>query len=93
MLGGGSIVLQDVPPYVIANGNSAQPHGVNTEGLKRRGFSADSIAALKRAYKTLFKSGLTLVDARVELAAQAARHPEVKVMLDFLDTSTRGLLR
>lgn len=93
MVGGGSIVLQDIAPYLMVGGSPVATHGVNSEGLKRRGFSADSIAALKRAYKTLFKSGLTLADACAELAPQAERYPDVKVMLDFLETSTRGLLR
>jgi len=93
MVGGGSIVLQDIAPYVMVGGSPVATHGINAEGLKRRGFTPDSIAALKRAYRTLFKSGLTLADARAELAAQAARDPDVKVILDFLETSTRGLLR
>jgi UDP-N-acetylglucosamine acyltransferase len=93
MVGGGSIVLQDIAPYVMVGGSPVATHGINSEGLKRRGFSADSIAALKRAYRTLFKSGLTLAEARAELAAQAGEHPEVKAILDFLESSTRGLLR
>jgi UDP-N-acetylglucosamine acyltransferase len=93
MVGGGSIVLQDIAPYVMVAGSPVATHGINSEGLKRRGFTPESIAALKRAYRTVFKSGLTLSDARAELAAQAEQHPDVKVMLDFLGTSTRGLLR
>jgi len=93
MLGGGSIVLQDVPPYVIANGNSAQPHGVNTEGLKRRGFSAEAIAAIRRAYKTLYKSGLLLEQAKAQLAADAAAQPELAALVEFLATPGRGIIR
>jgi UDP-N-acetylglucosamine acyltransferase len=93
MLGGGSIVLQDVPPYVIANGNSAQPHGVNTEGLKRRGFSAEAIAAIRRAYKTLYKSGLLLEEAKTQLAADAAAQPELAALVEFLATPGRGIIR
>ena len=93
MVGGGSIVLQDVAPYVMVGGSPIGTHGINAEGLKRRGFSPESIAELRRAYKTVFKSGLTLADARAELALRADAFPEVKTLLDFLDTSTRGLLR
>ena len=93
MLGGGSIVLQDVPPYVIANGNSAAPHGVNSEGLKRRGFDAEGIAAIKRAYKTLYKSGLLLEEAKAELALAAADRPELKPLVDFLAAPGRGIIR
>jgi UDP-N-acetylglucosamine acyltransferase len=93
MLGGGSIVLQDVPPYVIANGNSAQPHGVNTEGLKRRGFSADAIGAIRRAYKTLYKSGLLLDEARAELAQAAAAQAELQPLVEFLAIPGRGIIR
>jgi len=93
MVGGGSIVLQDVAPYVMVGGSPVAAHGINTEGLRRRGFTPESIAELRRAYKTLFKSGLTLADARAELALQARSAPEVKTLLDFLEGSTRGLLR
>ncbi len=93
MVGGGSIVLQDIAPYVMVAGNPTVTHGINAEGLKRRGFSAEAIAALKRAYRTLFKSGLTLAEARAELERQAADSAEVRAILDFLGTSTRGLLR
>jgi UDP-N-acetylglucosamine acyltransferase len=93
MVGGGSIVLQDVAPYVTVGGSPIATHGINAEGLRRRGFSTESIAALKRAYKTLFKSGLTLAEARADLEKQAQETPEVRALLDFLDHSTRGLLR
>jgi UDP-N-acetylglucosamine acyltransferase len=93
MLGGGSIVLQDVPPYVMASGNSASPHGVNAEGLKRRGFSADAIAAIRRAYKTLYKSGLLFDDARMQLAVQSTAHPELLPLVEFLASPSRGIIR
>ena len=66
----GTIVLQDIPPFVMASGNTAQAHGMNTEGLRRRGFDADALAALRQAYKTLYRSGLTLQQAREALQAQ-----------------------
>jgi UDP-N-acetylglucosamine acyltransferase len=93
MLGGGSIVLADVPPYVMANGNSAEPRGINAEGLKRRGFSPDSIAAIKRAYKTLYKSGLLLDDARKAIGDDAVQHPELEPLLEFLAVQGRGIIR
>ncbi|MBK8740234.1 MAG: acyl-ACP--UDP-N-acetylglucosamine O-acyltransferase [Betaproteobacteria bacterium] len=93
MLGGGSIVLQDVPPYVIANGNSASPHGVNSEGLKRRGFTAEAIAAIRRAYRTLYKSGLLLEEAKAQLAAEAAAQIELLPLVEFLAAPGRGIIR
>jgi len=93
MAGISSVVTQDVPPFMTIAGNPCSPHGINAEGLKRRGFTPESIAALKRAYKTLYKSGLTLADARAELEREAATAPEVRAFADFLATSTRGILR
>lgn len=89
----GTVVLQDVPPYITASGDTAKPYGINTEGLKRRGFSAATLTRLKRAYKTLYRSSLTLEQARRELARQAKECPEIQVMLDFLAGSSRGIIR
>jgi UDP-N-acetylglucosamine acyltransferase len=91
--GMGSFLPQDLPPYVTAAGNTARPYGINSEGLKRRGFSAAAISGLKSAYRTLYRSGLALEDARRELEAQAGACPEVRAILDFLQHSTRGILR
>jgi UDP-N-acetylglucosamine acyltransferase len=88
-----SYLTKDVPAYTMLSGRPAEPRGINAEGLKRRGYTPEAIAGIKRAYKTLFKSGLTLAAARAELAAQAAQTPEVRTLLEFLGTSTRGLLR
>ena len=89
----GAVVLQDVPPYIIASGNAAKPYGINAEGLRRRGFSADTINRLKRAYRTLYKSGLTLHEAQQELEQQTAACPEVGALVTFLTASTRGIVR
>jgi UDP-N-acetylglucosamine acyltransferase len=89
----GTIVLQDIPPYVTASGNPARPHGINREGLRRRGFSVDAIAELRRAYKTLYRSGLSLEEARRELAQQASACPEVRVLLEFVSIPGRGIIR
>ena len=88
-----SIILQDVPPYVLIGGNPIGTHGINSEGLKRRGFSPETIAELKRAYKTLYRSKLTLEEARAELEGHARETPEVKALVEFLAASTRGILR
>jgi UDP-N-acetylglucosamine acyltransferase len=91
--GVGSVVLADVPPFVTAMGNTAQPHGINTEGLRRRGFPDGTITQLRRAYKTLYKSGLTLDEAKRALEAQVAECPEVGLLLEFLSTSRRSIIR
>jgi UDP-N-acetylglucosamine acyltransferase len=93
MAGISSVVTQDVPPFLTIAGQPCVPYGINSEGLKRRGFPPEAIAALKRAYKTLYKSGLTLADARSELEKQAGESPEVRPLAEFLATSTRGILR
>jgi UDP-N-acetylglucosamine acyltransferase len=89
----GSIINRDVPPYVTVAGSFAEPKGINSEGLKRRGFDSDRILSIRRAYKTLYKSGLPLAEAREELARVSSDAPDVKLMLDFIDRSQRSLVR
>jgi len=91
--GMGTYLAQDLPPYVTAAGNMARPFGINKEGLKRRGFSSEAIAGLKRAYKTLYRKGLSLEEALGELKAQAAACREVQPLLDFIARSKRGIIR
>ena len=93
MIGGGSIVLQDVPPFVTAAGNPAKPHGTNNEGLRRRGFGADDIAAIRRAYKALYRQKLSLEDARAAIAAAAVGVPALSALAAFLETPGRGIIR
>lgn len=97
MTGVGSVILHDVPPFVTCSGNTASAHGINVEGLRRRGFDADALAALRRAYRTLYRSGLTLDAARAALHRQAAEDPAaagpVGQLASFLDTVTRGIVR
>lgn len=93
MVGAGSLLFQDLPPYIMIGGNPATPHGINSEGLKRRGFSSPTIMAIKRAYKTLYRSGLSLEQAVAEITAQSEEHPELKLFTDFIASSTRGLIR
>lgn len=88
-----TVILQDVPPYLMAAGNTAQPYGINVEGLKRRGFNADSLLALKRAYRTLYKSGLMLEEAKAKLIEDAKAQPDVQLFVDFLEVSKRGIIR
>lgn len=89
----GTVVLQDIPPYVMAAGNTATPFGINAEGLKRRGFSPEALMTLKRAYRTLYKSGLMLDEAKLRLEEEVGAHPELQPILDFLAVSKRGIIR
>ena len=93
MSAGGSIVLRDIPAFVMASGQSASAHGLNTEGLKRRGFSADDILALKRAYKVVYRQGLNLKDALAELLEIAEQVPVVKAFVTSIQQSNRGIIR
>ena len=88
-----TVLVHDLPPYVMAAGDSAKPYGINVEGLRRRGFSAESLASIKRAYKTLYKSGLTLEQAKGQLAEQGRTNADVALLADFLQGSTRGIVR
>lgn len=89
----GSVILQDIPPYVMAAGNTATPFGINAEGLKRRGFTAPQLQAIKRAYRTLYRSGLSLDEAKEKLREDAGKEAVVQPLVDFLDQSQRGIIR
>ncbi|HQW21166.1 MAG TPA: acyl-ACP--UDP-N-acetylglucosamine O-acyltransferase [Rhodocyclaceae bacterium] len=89
----GTILLQDLPPFVTAAGNTAKPHGTNSEGLKRRGYSSAAILAIKRAYKTLYVSNLSLVEAQATIAAECAATPQLQPLADFLAVAGRGIIR
>jgi UDP-N-acetylglucosamine acyltransferase len=89
----GSAVLQDLPPYVLAQGDPAKPHGINSRGLRRRGFSDAAVLNIKRAFKTLYRSGLLLEQAKAQLAALVPAQPELKIFLEFIERSTRGIMR
>lgn len=89
----GAIINRDVPPYVTVAGSFAAPKGINSEGLRRRGYSSERIMAIKRAYRTLYMSGLPLSEARSQLARAAEHAPDVKLMLDFIERSQRSLVR
>jgi UDP-N-acetylglucosamine acyltransferase len=93
MAAGGSIVLKDIPAYVMASGQSAKPFGMNVEGLRRRGFNKESLSALRRAYKTVYRQGLTLAEALIELEKNYSDVPEVRPLIDSLRGSDRGIIR
>ena len=93
MCGVSSVVLMDIPPYVTVAGNPLSAIGINAEGLKRRDFSSDQIAAIKQAYKTLYRSGLTFAEAKKQLSIDAIAAPELKILADFLEASARGIVR
>jgi len=89
----GAYLAQDLPPYVMAAGNMAKPFGINSEGLRRRGFSAEAIARVKQAYRTLYRAGLGFEEAKRQLATQAEGAPEVRTLLEFVERSKRGIIR
>jgi len=91
--GATTFISKDVLPFVLVNGNPGEAKGINTEGLKRRGFSAEAIGALKRAYKIVFRQGLTVEDALVELRDLETPFPEVRLLADALRNSSRGIVR
>ena len=92
-LGGGAIVTRDVPPYVMVAGNPAVPHAVNSEGLKRRGFTEEQIRNIRDAYRIVYRSDLKLAEALARLAPQADGRPEIRAFVDFIHASTRSLAR
>jgi UDP-N-acetylglucosamine acyltransferase len=92
-IGMGALVNADVPPFVLVAADYAVPRGINSEGLKRRGFEPARIAAIKRAYRSVFVSGRPMAEARAELAAMAEDSDDVRAMLGFIERSERGLLR
>ncbi|MFL9582554.1 acyl-ACP--UDP-N-acetylglucosamine O-acyltransferase [Stenotrophomonas sp. AB1(2024)] len=93
-LGMGALTNGDVPPFTMIGSDSlGRPRGINSEGLKRRGFDAERIASIKRAYRTLYVAGLPLAEAKVQLAEQATHSADVKDLLDFIEHAERPLLR
>lgn len=93
MLAAFAVVLQDVPPFVTVQGYPAKPHGTNNEGLRRRGYTADDILHIRRAYKTLYRENLALDDARARIAAAAEAEPALAPLARFLAASPRGIAR
>jgi len=88
-----SHVNQSIPPYVTVAGEKAKVKGVNTEGLKRRGYTSEQISQIRRAYKALYREGKPLEEAKAVLAEMAADSPEVQPLVEFLKTAERGIIR
>jgi UDP-N-acetylglucosamine acyltransferase len=91
--GMGSVVSKDVPPFVMVGGHPARPHGINSEGLRRRSFSGEQITEIKRAYRLLYNAGLTLAAAHQALRDAAVDNPHLQSMVAFLDASERSIVR
>lgn len=92
-IGGKSAVVKDIPPYVIAAGDRAKLYGLNQVGLRRHNFSPNALAALKKAYRIIFRIGLTLNEAVERAYAEVEQTEEVKAFMDFITSSNRGLTR
>ena len=91
--GGGAIILRDIPPFVMISGIKHIPQGINSEGLKRRGFSPESISAIKKAYKILYRQGNTYQEALSLIQAMGDSHSELDILIEFLSAPNRGIIR
>ena len=89
----GTVILKDVPPFLMVAGNSASTYGLNSEGLKRRGFNRDTVHALRKAYKAVYRNGLTVEQALEQLDELAEQSAEVRSMTSFIRSSSRGIVR
>jgi UDP-N-acetylglucosamine acyltransferase len=89
----GSMVEKDVPPFVKVAGYCAKPFGLNTVGMKRRGFSTETMLNLRRAYKIIYRKGLTVKDALEQLTLMLVDCPEIQLLIDFIQGSNRGIVR
>ncbi|QTA81938.1 Acyl-[acyl-carrier-protein]--UDP-N-acetylglucosamine O-acyltransferase [Desulfonema limicola] len=92
-VGGKSAVVKDIPPYVIASGDRAKLHGLNSVGLKRQGMSQATLSTLKKAYRIIFRIGLTLNEAIERVCAEVDQIPEVVIFINFIKSATRGITR
>ena len=93
MIGGQSAVAKDIPPYVSASGNRARLYGLNTVGLRRGGFSAETIGSLKTAYKIIFRSGLGLEQALQKVMNELPKSQEIIHLTEFVSETKRGVTR
>jgi len=89
----GSVLPKDVPPYVLVSGHMAKPFGLNIEGLKRHGFSSETIRDLRRAYKLIYKTGITIEQASQQMRELNPVSDEIAVLADFIEKSHRGIVR
>nr|WP_220100123.1 acyl-ACP--UDP-N-acetylglucosamine O-acyltransferase [Alteromonas antoniana] len=92
-LGAGGIILRDVPPFVMVSGHKHIPQGINSEGLRRRGFDKDTIMAIKRAYRVIYREGNTIDEAVEKLNSAASEHHDVATLVEFLKHAERGIIR
>ncbi|WP_414830075.1 acyl-ACP--UDP-N-acetylglucosamine O-acyltransferase [Alteromonas sp. H39] len=92
-LGAGGIILRDVPPFVMVSGHKHIPQGINSEGLRRRGFGKDTIMEIKRAYRTIYREGNTIDEAVEKLTSAASENQEVATLVEFLKNAERGIIR
>lgn len=93
MISGGAMVAQDVPPYTVAQGDRAKTMGLNLVGLKRRGFSEETIRSIKKAYRTIFRSGMRLEEALENIVNEIEMTPELEHFVSFIKESQRGIAR
>ena len=88
-----SAVTRDVPPYVMAAGQPAVPRGINSEGLKRRGFTTEQIRSIKEAYRLMYRAGLRLEEAREQIGGMVAEQEELRIFAEFIESSERSFVR
>lgn len=88
-----SIIVKDVPPFLMITGNTARPCGLNREGLKRHGFSSERINELRRVYRTLYRDGLMLNEAIDRITDMANSNPDIEYFINFIKESQRGIIR
>ena len=93
IIAAGSIVFQDIPPFIMAAGYSAKPNGINVEGLKRRDFTTEEIATIKKGYKVIYREGNSLQEATKILGSMVNESSLIKIYLDFIESSKRGIVR
>ena len=93
MTGINTVTFKDIPPYLLVAGNTAAPHGLNVRGLKRRNFSEHAVDSLRKAYRLVYKSGLSLSEASEQIGQLAKTSPEAGRFLDFIKQSKRGIVR
>ena len=93
MISGGAMVAQDVPPYTVAQGDRAKTIGLNLIGMKRRGFSEETISGIKKAYRMVFRSGMRLEEALDAIVDEIESTPKLDHFVNFIRESQRGIAR
>lgn len=89
----GSVISRDIPPYVMVGGSPTRPHGINSIGLERLGFSSETVRQIRKAYKVVYKNGLKLEEAIQVVEKMALETPELLCMVDFLKHTGRSIIR